>query len=362
MILKETKPEKFEKAVVLCCDENALHLALFVTDQIHRSEPDADFDICLTTFDGNLLDNENIPAYIRVCLLDDTSFVNLRVDNRIPLTAYSKIVIPDAFANDYRQIVYLDTDTYLRKGHLSRLFSETKGKGPISGVIDSIQWQIHRDVEREKYWDILGISGKKYLNTGVLVFDVDGCVKSDFFKGTLEKARELTEIATANPEIRFFHDQSAINAHLAGEWHPVSLKWNWQTLAFATRLVDKFDPNILHFIAQTKPWVQPSVSFTRKYWPQYEAFFANSSGAPKGKTNYSSSSPKRNLTLKEHLKNEMSFQKQLNRINVLNPLAYTKLNGIIPTYRKSLHIRKIENAIISGGKIWPVNDAVDKNL
>jgi lipopolysaccharide biosynthesis glycosyltransferase len=178
----------------------------------------------------------------------------------------------------------------------------------------------------------------------------------------LEKSQKLIELTADNPEIQFFHDQSAINAHLAGDWHPVSLKWNWQTLAFATRLVDKFDPNILHFIAQTKPWVQPSVPFTRKYWPQYEAFFANSCGAPKGKASYSSFSPKRDFTVKERFKNELSFQKQLNRINVLNPLAYTKLNGIIPAYRKSLHIRKIENAIISGGQIWPLNDAVDKKL
>ena len=362
MILKETKPAKFEKAVILCCDKNALHLALFVADQIHRSEPDADFDICLTTFDSSLLDNESIPTYIRVCLLDDTSFANLMVDNRIPLTSYAKILIPDAFVNDYSQIVYLDTDTYLRKGRLSELFSETKGKGPVSGVIDSIQWQIYRDVDREKYWDVLDISGKKYVNAGVLVFDVDACVRSDFFKGTLEKSQKLIELTADNPEIQFFHDQSAINAHLAGDWHPVSLKWNWQTLAFATRLVDKFDPNILHFIAQTKPWVQPSVPFTRKYWPQYEAFFANSCGAPKGKASYSSFSPKRDFTVKERFKNELSFQKQLNRINVLNPLAYTKLNGIIPAYRKSLHIRKIENAIISGGQIWPLNDAVDKKL
>lgn len=360
MILKETKSAKFEKAVILCCDKNALHLALFVADQIHRSEPGADFDICLATFDSSLLDNERIPTYIRVCLLDDTSFANLMVDNRIPLASYMKLALPDTFVKDYDQIVYLDTDTYLRKGRLSELFSETKGKGAVSGVIDSIQWQIYRDVDREKYWDVLDISGKKYVNAGVLVFDVDACVKSEFFKGTLEKSRKLIEITAANPDVRFFHDQSAINAHLAGDWNPVSLKWNWQTLAIATRLVDKFDPNILHFIAETKPWVQPSVSFTRKYWPQYAAFFAKSSGTPKGKANYSSFSPKHDFTLKERFKNELSFQKQLNRINVLNPLAYTKLNGFIPVYRKSRHIQKIENAIISGDRIWPLNNVAKK--
>ncbi|MCF6305793.1 MAG: hypothetical protein L3J33_10535 [Rhodobacteraceae bacterium] len=53
-ILNQTQTASHKKAVVFCADRNVVRFAQFVANQIMLAEPERDYDICITTFDGAL--------------------------------------------------------------------------------------------------------------------------------------------------------------------------------------------------------------------------------------------------------------------------------------------------------------------
>lgn len=353
MIVKETRAADNKKAVIFCCDKNVIRYALFIVSQIKEAEPNHNFDICVATFDESLLGNELMPREIRTCLIEETKFLNFSTDRRIPSTAYIKLALPEIFAADYEQIIYLDADVFLRKGKISDLFDDAPLGTAVAGVVDSIQWSAKKNPGRAKYWEKLGITDKKYMNTGVLVFDVAKCNEINLTDGALEKSAEVFRLQISNPDLMFFHDQSAINAFLKGDWRSLPLKWNWQTLATTAPYIDDFEPNILHFIAETKPWLTYPVSYTTDYYAPYHNFFVevlHEAPPSYAHAGFQEVSPPRFFDL---LRNVLSPRKILRSINKSNPFRYTPLRGLLTKYRRKQQLKKLSTAIDNGGPVWP---------
>ncbi|MBL4806408.1 MAG: hypothetical protein JKY31_03870 [Rhodobacteraceae bacterium] len=358
-IVKETHAAKKDKAVIFCCDRNVVRFAQFVARQIIQAEPTRDFDICITTFDSAVLDDSNIHPEIRVCQIDPSWFSSLITSARIPITSYIRIAFPKIFAGDYKQIVYLDIDVFLRKGQISDLFAAAKPGQAISAVQDGLQWITHRDPKRIEYYKLMGNYGKKYLNAGVLVFDTAACRKLDFSDGVLAKGQEALALKKANPDVSFFHDQTAINGFLSGNWAPLSLRWNWQTMPTAARLIDHFDPYLVHFIGHTKPWLPKTVPYTQKYRQYYKSFFASEFNESLPSREFGGYANKSNPGFWHGLKSELTPRKIKSRLNMVNPLYYTNLRGLIPLIEMKRHLKDVEHSIEAGSPIWP-RDVVKK--
>ncbi len=352
-ILKQNQAASHKKAVVFCADRNVVRFAQFTANQIMLAEPDRDYDICITTFDKALVELDRIDPEIRICQVDETPFFALQTSNRITSTAFILLGLAEIFAKDYQQIVYLDADVFLQSGKISELFAAAVPGFAISGVLDITQWAGTPNAARTDYWQALGISGLKYLNTGVLVLDVPRCIKENFYKDSLQAAIRLEELKNATPQIRFLHDQTAINMHLKGEWGPISLRWNWQTLQETSRLNKYFDPKILHFISQTKPWMAKPDRHNKAFLHEYTRFFKEVLGeALKAKPRQDHKNVT-SLTLLQKIKSEITPQRISARINVINPLYYTGLRGLIPAYVHYKNIKRIEKAIAHGQPVWP---------
>ncbi len=352
-ILKQNQAASHKKAVVFCADRNVVRFAQFIANQIMLAEPGRDYDICITTFDGTMVELDKIDPEIRICQVDDAPFSALKTSNRVTSTAFILLALPEIFAKDYDQIVYLDTDVFLKSGKISELFAAAVPGFAISGVLDITQWAGTPDAARTDYWQALGINGLKYLNTGVLVLDVPRCIKENFYKGSLQAAITVEGLKKAKPQIRFLHDQTAINMHLAGEWAPISLRWNWQTLRETSRLNKYFNPNILHFIAHTKPWVAKPVAYNKAFLPEYTRFFKDVLGEDLKAKIRQDHKNVAGLTWLQKIKSEITPQKLSARINMINPLYYTGLRGLIPTYVHYKNIKRIEKAIALGHPVWP---------
>ncbi len=352
-IIKQNKPGKHRKAVVFCADRNVVRFAQFVADQIMQAEPTRDYDICITTFDGALFDLDKIDPALRLCQIEHQPFDMLRTDKRITSTAYILLALPEIFQTEYEQIVYLDTDVFLRSGKISDLFAAASPKFAVSGVLDSIQWHSTPSARQIDYWQALEIHNKPYLNTGVLVLDTKKCIAEGFFDGSMRAAVNLGQLKKDNPYILFLHDQSAINMHLKGNWAPLSLRWNWQTYQESSRLAKYFDPYIMHFVSKTKPWVAKPVGHTKAFRSDYMRYFDSVLNETLGGENYQTQKVKENLSVSQWLRSELTLYKISTRLNVINPLYYTGLRGLIPMYIQYKNITKIEKAIVGDHPIWP---------
>ncbi len=359
-ILKQNKPAKHRKAVVFCADRNVVRFAQFIARQIMLAEPERDYDICITTFDSLMVDLDKVDPEIRICQIDEKPFESLRTDSRITSTAYILLGLPEIFAQEYEQIAYLDTDVFLKTGKMSELFAAANPDFAISGVMDSTQWYSTPNQRQTNYWQALGLIGKQYLNTGVLVLNVQKCLAEGFYTGSMQAAMRLAQIKKDNPMILFLHDQSAINMHLLGNWAPISLRWNWQTTQESSRLVKYFDPYIMHFASKTKPWVDKPVGHTKAFLPEYKQYFADVLHEELiGKT-YQSQKVDEGLSWWQKIRLEMAPAKISMRLNVINPFYYTGLRGLIPIYLQYKNIIKAEKAIKAGHPIWP-RKAIIKN-
>ena len=235
---------KTRKTVLLTADWNYFPMAMFTAWIVDQNHPQRDFDICLASID-TLPDHPLIQKLgVRVLRLEPPD-VTAPTTHRIPATAYLRLSAPEALKHDYDRILYMDCDMLHIRGDLSRLMQVDLGPHALAAVRDDAQLRNHRRVPRD--FRALGIGFHKYLNSGFLLIDTaDFCARGI--------GRQALELAVARSEAMIYHDQSALNAVLKGDWAELPLVWNFQfcqkTLYFAVH----FRPAILHFITSQKPW------------------------------------------------------------------------------------------------------------
>ena len=342
MILKQNRPAKNDKAVILCCDKNVSDIASFVLARIATLEPGGDYDLCLCTFEPELdLAYEVFPD-IRVCHIDPQKFDGLPTTEILPITSYLRLALPDIFATDYAQIVYLDTDIFPLNAKMSELFQEHIPGRAVSAVLDVSQWDAKLPPERDVYMEKLGLSGKKYFNSGVMLIDTEAYRTQGIFDGT-------TEFAHTHAAHLDFFDQSALNGYLKGEWHTLSLKWNWQALKPFHSLVGAYQPHLLHFIGHTKPYLPNGARYSQPYRAEYEAFFANTlkKEIDVPPFDYKLANPTQQRPKR---RKASPLERKLKRLLFL---PFRRVWGKYNRFMRRLRLNEIERAIGQGAALWP---------
>ncbi len=340
MLISETGQKKHNRAVILTGDENVVDYARFVFWQIAKNEPDRDYDLVFCTpVKGLEAGHPHLPE-IRTCEISTTKLEAIPTRPSIPIACHIKVALPEIFRNDYEQIIYLDTDVYLRHGKLSDLFTLASTDKPVSAILDGIQW---RDVLYEsvrKSWTAMGIQNTRYFNAGVLVYNVEAYCQADIMAGVITYASE-------NRHLFSFTDQDASNGYLRGDWHPLPPEWNWQGSETPFRLIPEFNPHLLHFVGTTKPYLTKTTRFTKQYRNTYVDFFEHvlekafvpidrPANAPQGAR-----------------KKRMSLQSVVTLINKINPLAYTPLYNYVDVRFMRSNIRKIQAGVQNRTALWP---------
>ena len=161
-----------ETAVVFACDLNYLPYALFAAAQIATLAPERNFDICLCSPDEAL---EPVRACLELALRHcqvptGGMFSGLNLDARRTEAMYLRLALPEAFAGQYRRLLYLDSDVFVQGGDFGTLLNADIGGRAVAAVLDNIQWRTpgRRPVEFRR----LGLPAAPYLNSGVLLIDV----------------------------------------------------------------------------------------------------------------------------------------------------------------------------------------------
>ncbi len=334
MIINQSGPAKHTRAVILNGDENVADFARFIFHQIAANEPERDYDLVFCTpVPGLDPRHENLPE-IRVCTID-TAFLDIMPTNRnIPPANHIKIALPELFRQDYEQILYLDTDIFIRHGKMSELMDLAPRGVAVSAVLDGLQWQDRLAKQQLDAWEVLEIGACKYFNAGIQVFDTAAYCEQNILENVLEYTKQ-------NHQHFYFTDQDAFNGYLKGNWAPLPLEWNWQASRLSMQLVREFDPHILHFVGQTKPYLANPLSFTRSYGRYYEEFFEQILQKP--------------LKRKPRTKARDARHRPdlLRRINRFNPFFYTPIRNLLALPRHRARLRRVSRAIKNGTALWP---------
>lgn len=246
-------------AVVLICDAAYMPAALFVAGELLDSDPTSHDIIVIVVGEMPSLSAVRVDARIQIVqVVQDESLHSIPYSNRKSPATFVRLKLDRLLGEYYEKILYLDCDVRVRGADLFKLFSVDLGKFPIAAVRDAAEIVRPNSASWAAYRQQLGLSpGAGYFNSGVLLIDC----------GNFARCRVGDEAIQYLLDGKFrggFHDQSALNAVLNGNWLELSPVWNWM---FAPRieLTKRYMPSIIHFIGPNKPWKDKK----GKHLPEY---------------------------------------------------------------------------------------------
>ncbi len=176
------------------------------------------------------------------------SFLNLR-DYYTPAIYYRLFIV--GMFPQYKKAVYLDCDTVVL-GDVSELYRANLGNNLIGAVADGVVGGV--PVFQKYTKNALGVDGNKYFNSGVIVMNLDGMRKMNFYQAfarTLEKRR-----------FRVAPDQDCLNVLCKGRVHYFSEAWNRMPQGKANGEKAK----LIHYNLAQKPWHYDGILYEEYFW------------------------------------------------------------------------------------------------
>ncbi len=156
---------------------------------------------------------------------------------------------------DEQRVIYLDSDIVVADSLLP-LWEQELGGTPVGAVRDAGAPFPVGPLGTD--WRGLGLEpSTPYLNTGVLLIDLDAWRRDDLGERTIDLLRGARPV---------WGDQDGLNAVLGGRWLELPRRWNLQSpdargvgLAWALWREDVeealADPAVVHFTERDKPWM-----------------------------------------------------------------------------------------------------------
>jgi len=248
--------------VCISCDDNYAKYAGVVIASILLSADKKD-DLYFYILDGGISDEAKVKInqlkQIKDCIInfvpiDESQFdlyKNIPTHKYISMAAYYRLKLTELLPKTER-VIYLDCDTIVRKSLCEFFNTDLGNDNYIAGVMDA-------RVKYKPAW-----KGKTYINSGVLLMDLDKIRRDNignvFYNYTKE---HYDEIKTG--------DQDIINFTLKDKIKIVDDSWNVQVSSFLSRSSFTKDPYIIHYIARQKPWIFGSYNhFKNEYFKVLE--------------------------------------------------------------------------------------------
>lgn len=175
----------------------------------------------------------------------------------VPVSCLARLAMSDLLPSDYGSVVYLDGDVRV-VGDIEPLLTLEVADGQIAACAENFILVEGRRGDRPEWLgSILGKVGlttaRDYFNSGVMAFNRQTWAAL---------GPEAMRYYKANEEFCQHHDQSALNAVLAGRWQRLPLGYNFQSFFQSVISASGLDKRLLHFSSSPKPWSSP-----RSVWP-----------------------------------------------------------------------------------------------
>ena len=265
--LSAETPKRSDRAIVLSDDEKFSPNAFALIKQMVDHLPELDADFCLVSEAPIAVPQQLSYLPIRYChIAIAKDGIQFPVTEQLTFATYLRLFAVTALAHDYERIVYFDSDFFYARGDVTVLFDMPLCAGDAIGAVRDIPQQLDLDAcPREA--TALGLATFPYFNAGLMVVDTKAWLAQDIF------ARAL-KIIKDTPAAIVYHDQSAVNLVLQGQWAELSYHWNFlysRRLHLPMRILR---PAFLHFVGPGKPWFRdpPFVPSEAVTW--YTSFLA----------------------------------------------------------------------------------------
>lgn len=242
--------------IALCTDDNYAKYCMITIVSILENNTDTSCCVYVLT---DSLNNHNLKLFsylenyyrqqIRVTVIPQDTFNNLKVRSRYPKSMYYRFLLPDIIDDD--RVLYLDCDIIIRKSLAG--FYNTSLTDLAAAVVEDAQGDDTLLHNRIKY------SGT-YFNSGVMLINLDYWRKYNI-------KDKLIEFIQKNPDRCYYPDQDALNIVLEGRVFYVDYTYNCQEAWFhnlenilfsytkfvqVNNTID--DPIIVHYTSTLKPW------------------------------------------------------------------------------------------------------------
>ncbi len=253
---------KSDCALLLTCDARYLPYVLHLIWQVQTYCPNRQFDI--------LLGSEvalDLPAWasdVRRIVAPAGLLPDDLPTRRLPRSTYLKLALPKLLLGQYRRILYLDADFFMESGDLDRLLRLDIGDHPVAAVRDTMNF-VFPTFHAEEF-KALNLPPVRYLNSGLLLMDVDAYDRDRIYDRCIAAYRETPQAVT-------LHDQSLLNLALYGTFAELSAAWNWQCNMSSPFVPRQFKVRLRHFIGGHKPWNDPAGHHDVRFRESYAMFF-----------------------------------------------------------------------------------------
>lgn len=243
-----------DNAVIFACDHNYIWPALLAANAVADHAKNRNFDIRIfsATYVPDRFDEFARPGVTAEVLPMGDFTVKTGITDRYSMATFLRLFALRKIEADYKRILYLDADITLRHGDVGVFWDADLGGRPAAAVRDWFNWGPVKPLNA-RYAASLGIDAARdgYFNSGYLL--VDG---PEWCRGGI--TQKVLNFLDERPDLCRFHDQSALNYVLQGQWAEVSPLWNWQTkVLHHILMIESRNPHVIHFNARRKPWRDP---------------------------------------------------------------------------------------------------------
>ena len=163
---------------------------------------------------------------------------------------YFRLFIPQLFP-EYEKAIYLDCDTVLLTD-IAQLYDMPLGENYIGAVADDIVSATPAFIAYTK--QALGIEGKKYFNSGVIVMQLARLREIDFCYLFTRVLRSYDFVVAP--------DQDCLNLICKDKVQYLGREWN--TMPLAKNRVRA--PKLIHYNLSMKPWHYDNVLYGEYFW------------------------------------------------------------------------------------------------
>lgn len=260
-------------SIVLCSDDAfAQHGAVAMLSVVQSARDPSKIDFYY--IDGGL--SEKSKEKIRksladfagnLCFLEAnlSQFQDAYISHYYSVATYYRLLLPQILPKEVTRCLYMDCDMVV-DGDVEELWNTDLLGAPVGAVLDlGVVLSSRRISRKEK---VLGNLEGKYFNAGLLLIDLDAWRCSQY-------AKQAIDLAISHKYES--HDQDALNAVFARNWHQLSFRWNkmpavWgfhmkllmHCFAYKEAIQARFQKGITHYASRHKPWECREISFFNK--------------------------------------------------------------------------------------------------
>lgn len=296
-----------EIPIFFSCDNNYVpYLTVAIQSLIEHANKDNIYNIIILTSDMSiknqeelkLLATENVKINLENVsnsLEEINNELKLRLRDYYSIAIYYRLFIPNLFTS-YKKAIYLDADVVILDD-IANLYNMDIGNNLLIATTDST---VNDSEDFRKYSKIaLGLEPEKYINSGVLVMNLE-----EMRKAKIEQ-KFIYLLLKYNLEVAA-PDQDYLNVLCKDRIKYISEHWD-KMPDFGASIPEK-DLHIIHYNMMRKPWHYDDVPYSDVFWRYAK------------KTKYYNS-------LKEELNNYTKEQKKADLEGVKNLVNLT--NNII---------------------------------